>query len=80
MYCMSQISPCRSGERLFFSGMISIVRTLKEDHPVQVEKCAIFREISQPHLRNFSIVCNILSSAHIKCFIYLSLFVPAVIK
>ena len=32
------------------------------------------------HLRNFSIVCIILSSAHIKSFSYLSLSVPAVLK
>ena len=47
---------------------------------MQVEKCAIFWEISYPHLRNFSTVCIILSSVHIKCFIYFSLSVPAVLK
>ena len=47
---------------------------------LQVEGCAIFREISHLHLSNFIIVCIILSSAHIKCFIYFSLSVPAVLK
>ena len=32
-------------------------------------------DISHLHLRNFSIVCIVLSSAHIKCFIYFSLSV-----
>ena len=41
---------------------------------MQVEKYAIFWEISHPHLRNFSIVYIILSSTHIKK-VYLSFFI-----
>ena len=47
---------------------------------MQVEKCAIFWEINHLHLRNFSRVCIILSSAHIKSFTYFSLSVPGVLK
>ena len=47
---------------------------------LQVEKCDIFWEISHIHWGNFSIVCIILSSAHIKSFIYFSLSVPVVLK
>ena len=47
---------------------------------MQVEKCAIFWEISHLHWRNFSIVCIILSSAHTKSFIYFSLSVPVVLN
>ena len=43
---------------------------------LQVEKYAIFWEISHLHLRNVSTVCIILSSAHIKSFIYFSSSVP----
>ena len=44
------------------------------------KKCVIFWEISHQHQRNFSIVCIILSSTHIKSFIYFSLSVPVVLK
>ena len=47
---------------------------------MQVEKYAIFLEISHLHLRNFGIVCITLSSAHVKGFIYFSLSVPVVLK
>ena len=47
---------------------------------MQVEKYAIFWEISHLHLRNFSIVYIILSSTHIKRFIYFSLSVLVVLK
>ena len=40
---------------------------------MQVEKYAIFWERSDLHLRNFSVVCIILSSAHIKCSIHFSI-------
>ena len=46
---------------------------------MQVEKFAIFWEISHLHLRNFSIVCIILSSAHIISVIYFSVSVPVVL-
>ena len=45
---------------------------------LQVETCAIFWKISHLHLRNFSIVCIILSSAHKKIIFFLS--VPGVLK
>ena len=46
---------------------------------MQIEKCAIFWEISHLRLRNVSIVCIILSSADIKCFIDVLLSVPVVL-
>ena len=46
----------------------------------KLQRCAIFWEISHLHLKNFRIVCIVLFSAHIKCIIYFSLSVPAVLK
>ena len=58
----------------------SFVQISRNLRVVQVEKRAIFWKISHPHLPNFSIVCIILSSAHIHCFIYFSLSLLAVLK
>ena len=44
------------------------------------KKCPIFWKISHQHQRNFSIVRIMLSSAHIKSFIYFSLSIPVVLK
>ena len=46
----------------------------------KLKKCPIFWKISHQHQKNFSIVCIMLSSAHIKSFIYFSLSIPVVLK
>ena len=53
----------------------SFVQISRNAGLLQVEKCVIFWEISHLQLRKFSIVCIMLSSAHIKSFI-LFFFMP----
>ena len=52
---------------------MQIVQISRNLEFLQVEKCALFLEISHLRSKNFSVVYIILSFAHIEGFIYFSL-------